>query len=64
MTKTNTTTDDVFFYTTTPNIIDRIKGWFELRRYMECFNAAKHERIARCQKKHAYTQIKSERRVL
>lgn len=32
MNKTNTTTDDVIFYTTQPTIIDRIKGWFELRR--------------------------------
>ena len=64
MTKTNTTTDDVIFYTTTPTIIDRIKGRFELRRYMECFKAESAQRIARYQKKHAYTQIIAERRVL
>lgn len=58
MTKTNTTTDDVFFYTTTPTIIDRIKGWFELRRYMRRFKAERAQRDV------AIAQMMAERRAL
>ena len=53
----------VYFVTTKPTLWQRIKGWFERKLYMYRFNAAKHERIARFQQKHAYTQIKAERRV-
>lgn len=61
---TKTTTDDVIFCTSQPTITERIKGWFERKLYMCRFYVAKHERIARYQKKHAYTRIYAERRVL
>lgn len=58
MEKVNTTTDDVFFYTTQPTIIDRIKGWFKLRRYMKRFKAERAQRDV------AIAQMMAERRVL
>lgn len=58
MEKVNTTTDDVIFYTTQPTIIDRIKGWFQLRRYMKRFKAERAQRDV------AIAQMMAERRVL
>lgn len=55
---TKTTTDDVIFYTTQPTIFDRIKGWFELRRYMKRFKAERAQRDV------VIAQMMAERRVL